>query len=58
MNAVAKNDGKALKAMQAAFEEAMAACPDAVSKHHYAVAGTCVRLRIAGRRVYVEASPG
>lgn len=49
MNAVAKNDGKAVKAMQAAFEEAMAACPDAVSEHHYAFAGTCVRLRIAGR---------
>ncbi len=38
-----------MKAMQAAFEEAMAACPDAVSEHHYAVAGIGIRLRITGR---------
>ncbi len=35
----------------------MAACPDAVSEHHYAVAGTCVRLRIAGRRLAEEITP-
>ncbi len=46
-----------MKAMQAAFEEAMAACPDAVSEHHYAVAGIGIRLRIAGRGLAEEITP-
>ncbi len=46
-----------MKAMQAAFEKAMAACPDAVSEHHYAVADTCIRLRIVGRGLAQGVTP-
>ena len=46
-----------MKAMQAAFEDAMAARPDAVSEHHRTVAGIGIRLRIAGRRLAEEIMP-
>ncbi len=49
MKTDAPTDGDAVKALQAGFEKAVTACPDAVSEHHYAVADTCVRLRIVGR---------
>lgn len=57
MKVAAPNDGEAVKAMQAAFEDAMAARKEAVSVHHYTVAGIDVRLRIAGRRLAEEILP-
>lgn len=57
MKAAAPNDEEAVKAMQAAFEDAMAARIEAVSEHHCTVAGIGIRLRIAGRRLAEEITP-
>jgi hypothetical protein len=53
----ALNDLETLKDMQAAFERARAARPDAASEHRYVVAGNGVRLRIVGRELAQEITP-
>jgi hypothetical protein len=57
LNVTAPHDSETLKVMQADFESAMAARPDALSEHLYVVAGTSVRLRIVGRGLAQEVTP-
>lgn len=48
---------KSMKAMQAVFENTVAARNEVLSEHHCSVAGVDMRLRIAGRRLAEEITP-
>ena len=57
LEAVVNNAAESVETMQMAFEKAMAACPDAVSEHHYTVSGMGIHLRIVGQKLQQEITP-